>query len=272
MIPVPLLSLPQLLLLLLVPLLGGALTLGLLGRALYWRLARRGGIAEFFTRSTLALTALAVACNLWTGYLYYLSARLDREIALKTHYRESRSRFVLAQDFRYGELLIPKGSLIDRHDAFDNGEPQRPLGLRGLRAVRFPHPVQVAGVWAIAMEAYPARLELAHDQRIGPVLRFDREAEDGYGAWVTDASRPTLACRRGEVALFEAPSIDYDIAAEFSRPGPDGPAARFRPSQWTVRECESDRGPIEVPPAYTGPAPESAQAPVWGRLPVAAGD
>ncbi|GAB2460443.1 hypothetical protein GCM10027082_09040 [Comamonas humi] len=233
------------------------MTLWLLGRALYlWR-ARKGGVADFFTWPTVALAVLALACDVWTGYLLHMNAAIEREMALKAHYRESRRHFVLPQDFQYGELRIPKGSLIDRYDPYDNGTPE-PLGLRGLRTVRFPHPVQVAGVWAVAMQAHPGRLELAHDQNIGPVVHHGGGRLD---SWVVDTSRPTLDCRKGEVALFHVPLIDYDIQTEFGKPGPDGPAARFKPSQWRVTGCS--QGPIEVAPAYTGPAPESAQAPVW---------
>lgn len=173
---------------------------------------------------------------------------------------------MLPQDLQYGELLIPQGSLIDRYDPFDHGEPQRPLSLRGLRAVRFPHPVQVAGTWATAMEINPTRLELAHDQQIRPVAHFDRQAGDGYGAWVSDPARPDLDCQQSEYAWFHRPLIDYDIEAEFGQPEPDGPAARFRPSQWAVTHCESSWGPIELQPA--GPADAT---PVWGALPPNAG-
>ena len=131
------------------------------------------------------------------------------EIALKQHYKERRSHFVLSQDAQYGELLIPKGSLISRYDAFDNGESQVPFSLRGLQAVRFPHPVQVAGMWVTAME--PPRMELAWDQQIGPVMRFDPNEADGYGEWVYDTKRPTIACSRGDIVLLEIPLIDYDI-------------------------------------------------------------
>lgn len=265
MIPAPVFSSLQLVLLLLVPLIGGLLTLWLVGRALFFWLAHKGGMADFFRWPTLVLTALALVCDAWTGYLFSMHALQAREIEREVHYKESRRHFVLPQDFHYGELLIPKGSLIDRYDPFDNGEPHMPVALRGLQAVRFPHPVQVAGVWATAMEG--DRLELAHDQHIGPVVRFDGDAADGYGAWVLDASRPTLACRQGELALFEVPLIDYDIVAEFGKPEPDGPAARFKPSQWRVMECESGRGPIEVAPAYTGPAPKGAQGSVWESMP-----
>ncbi len=195
--------------------------------------------------------------------LLYKSYEFDREFALITYYRQSRQQFVLPQDFQYGELLIPKGSLINRYDAFDNGEPQRPLRMNRLDAVRFAHPVQIAGVWAIAMDGH--ELELDRDQRISPVFHFDRNVNGDYGAWVLDPTRPYLDCQKGQRARFNVPLIEYDIQAEFGKPEPDGPDARFKPSQWAVVEC-SNHGPIEVKPAYTEAGPKNAQSQVWGPL------
>ena len=182
---------------------------------------------------------MALICDLWAGYLFYMTESVKYEIALKQHYKERRSHFVLSQDAQYGELLIPKGSLISRYDAFDNGEPQVPFSLRGLQAVRFPHPVQVAGMWVTAME--PPRMELAWDQHVGPVMRFDPKEENGYGKWVYDTKRPTIACSRGDIVLLEIPLIDYDIQKEFGKPEPDGANARFRPSEWGFNNAKRSR-------------------------------
>ena len=130
----------------------------------------------------------------------------------------------------------------------------------GLDAVRFAHPVQVAGTWASAMNG--GVLELVRDQRIGPVFHFDDKAQDGYGGWVLDPSRPYLECKKGQQARFNVPLIDYDIVAEFGKPEPDGPAARFKPSQWAVTECFGAES-LEVKPAYTEEGPADAQAQVW---------
>jgi hypothetical protein len=269
MIPAPLFSIPQLLLLL-SPFLAMALGAGLLLHGLLWWLRHRHLAAaqrpRFWRPSTIALGLLVLAGGIWGLVLLWKMQQISHQVELRAHYRQSREQFVLPQDFQYGELVIPQGSLINKYDAFDNGEPQRPLGLRGLQSVRFPHAVQVAGVWATAMETSPARLELARDQKISPVFHFDREANDGYGAWVKDPRRSHLACKQGEHAWFEAPLIPYDIQAEFAKPGPDGPAARFKPSQWAVTRCESDWGPITVKPAYTDSGPKDAQAQVWGPL------
>jgi hypothetical protein len=156
--------------------------------------------------------------------------QIEEAVTLRAHYRESRQRFVLPEDFRYGEQLFPKGTLINRYDAFDNGERQRPLGLRGLSAARFTQPVQIAGAWVSAIGN--GELELARDQRLGPVFHFDPDAQPGYGAWVVDPKRPYLECRKGDIASLHVPLIDYDIQAEFLVGAPDGPEARYRPSQW----------------------------------------
>jgi len=254
MIPVQTFSVFALFLLFIAPLIGVVLTLGLLVKALlFWRKKSQKPV-RFFSQKTLFITLVALICDLWAGYLFYMSASVEYEIALKEHYKERRSHFVLSQDAQYGELLIPKGSLISRYDAFDNGEPQVPFSLRGLQAVRFPHPVQVAGMWVTAME--PPRMELAWDQQIGPVMRFDPNEADGYGEWVYDTKRPTIACSRGDIVLLEIPLIDHDIAKEFGKPEPDGAKARFCPSEWGVQQCEKGQGPIKVSPAYTGTAPK----------------
>ena len=271
MIPFAPWSALQLLMLLGVPLLGLGLTLYLLGvawRLQGWRRWQPGGTVppkrqfakRFFTPARCAVLGVAALCLVWTGWVAYTMARFQSDAELAAHYRASRRHFVLPQDFQYGELRIPRGSLIDRYDPFDNGEPQRPLGLAGLRAVRFAQPVQVAGVWATAMQVYPARLELAQDQAIRPVFHFDPQAS----AWVPDPQRSALPCPQGAQALFEVPLIEVDIVAEFGQPEPDGPQARFRPSQWAVTQCDN-QGLIEVAPAYAGPAPKGARADVWAH-------
>ena len=134
--------------------------------------------------------------------------------------REARKDFVLKQEFQYGELLIPVGSRIKRHDPFDEGEPERPLKLTGLMAVRFPQPLDVAGVSAIAFNTYPGIIELANDQTIQGVQ-----------------------CKKGNMAKFEVPSDPLDAIAEFGKEAPDGPKANFWPSQWRFIGC-ADGHPI----------------------------
>jgi hypothetical protein len=109
-------------------------------------------------------------------------------------------------------------------------------------------------------------LELARNQRLGPVFHFDPDAKPGYGAWVVDPKRPYLQCRKGDIASLHVPLIDYDIQAEFLVGAPDGPKARYRPSQWGFIDCQEGKPAIEVQPAYEGPAPPGAQLPVWGTL------
>ncbi|KAF1053274.1 MAG: hypothetical protein GAK43_01497 [Stenotrophomonas maltophilia] len=172
---------------------------------------------------------LLLLMDAFTVCLIYAGRQSAQEAETEAAYRESRQAFILPRDFQYGELLIPAGSQIERYDPFDTGKPDRPLKLSGLRNVRFAHPLRVAGVDAVAMEAYPGRLELAHDQTL-----------DGQH------------CAKGEVALFEVPLIEYDIEKEFGHEEPDGPAARFKPSQWRFRECERNR-PIKVQPPNPTP-------------------
>lgn len=47
--------------------------------------------------------------------------------------------------------------------------------------------------------------------------------------------------QKGGIAKYEVPLIDYDIVAEFGKEEPDGPDARFKPSQWKFLTC----GPMQ---------------------------
>ncbi len=241
-------------LLFIAPVIGVLLTVWLLGYIVFFVRKNKKKSTKFFSPKILFITVLVVICNLWMGYLFYDYKSFEYEFSLEQHYKESRSHFVLAQDYQYGELLIPKGSLISRSDPFDNGESRLPLSLRGLDAVRFPYPVKVAGIWVIAME--PPRLELARDQQIGPIIRFEANEKDAYGKWVYDKENPKIACFKGDLVLFDIPSIDYDIQKEFGKPEPDGSNARFRPSEWRVQQCE--KGQINISPAYTEIAPKKS--------------
>ncbi|GKT23216.1 hypothetical protein [Acidovorax sp. SUPP3334] len=232
------------------PLLGLVLTIALLGYGAYalwidlpqkWLLSRR---------ALLALCAVALLCDAWLGLRLYLSHSERQDWKNGAAYRASRERFALPQDFQYGELLIPAGSLINRQDPFDKGEPVRPLALHGLEAVRFSQPVLVAGVWASALQITPLRVELAQDQRIGPLYRYDSASQ----SWVPNKVVPALACKKGQIAVFQAPHIPYDVQAEVGKPAPDGPQARFMPSQWMFRNCEAGAR-IAVQPAHASTPP-----------------
>ena len=97
---------------------------------------------------------------------------------------------------------------------------------------------------ATALQVVPMRVELADNQRIGPVHRYDTATQ----TWVPNKVMPTLQCRKGQIALFQVPHIPYDLQAEVGKPPPDGPDARFAPSQWLFRGCENGR--VTVQAAY----------------------
>lgn len=196
-------------------------------------------------RKFIILSVFVVLCDAWFGYMLYLEYQIRSEIEERDYYRSLRKNFILTQDFQYGDLVLPAGSLVNRYDPHDTGKPERKLEMRGLNSVRFPQPILVAGVWANALEAFPGRIELAKDQNIGPVFDYVH----GKG-WIKDTIVSSVSCTKGQVAVFEVPLIDYDIQAEFVKGKPDGPAARFKPDQWQFLRCENT-GPIDVPP----PAP-----------------
>jgi len=185
---------------------------------------------------------LAVA-DLWAGLVAYQMHSTTLDIREKSANQAARADFILDRDFQYGELVVPAGSQIHRYDPFDNGEKDMPLALRGLRAVRFPRPVRVAGVTTDAMDVSGrAKLVLSEDQSIGPLFAYNK-----HGKLTRDGQPASVACKRGEIASFHVPSIPYDIEAEFAKPEPDGPDARFKPSQWQFLGCDADTR-IDLPP------------------------
>ncbi|MBP9640869.1 MAG: hypothetical protein KBE17_06745 [Acidovorax sp.] len=201
----------------------------------------------------IGMVVVAVLCNGWLGVRMYLSQSAQQAWHDSAAVRASRERFVLPQDFQYGELLVPAGSLINRTDPLDRGAPTSPLALHGLDAVRFPQPVVVAGVLVNAMQVLPMRLELAENQRIGPAYRYDTASQN----WVPNKVVPYLNCKKGQIATFQVPHIAYDVAAEVGKAPPDGPLARFAPSQWLFKACEA------APPVTVQEAAPVESAKVW---------
>jgi hypothetical protein len=238
----------------LIPLVGLVLATALLVYGVYARWINIPHKWLLTRRTVKVLLTVALLCNAWLGLRLYLSHSAQQSWQDTAAVRLSRERFVLPHDYVYGELTIPAGSLINRKDPFDKGEPARPLALHGLEAVRFAQPVLVAGVWASALQTVPMRVELAQDQRIGPLHRFDSASQ----SWVPNTVVPALVCKKGQIALFQVPHIAYDIQAELGKPAPDGAQARFLPSQWLFRNCEV--GPaIALEPAHGNSRVAAAQ-------------
>lgn len=208
----------------------------------------------------LIFTTIISGISAFALYEYY---SFGREFNESMHYKNSRRNFILPEDHLYGEIVFPKGTLIKRYDGSDNGEPDLPLSLGGLDAARFPYPIEIAGVKAVALETYPGRLELAEDQDIGGVHYYSSHAGD-YGGWVRDNTLSSVHCLKGDIALFEVPSRDSDLP-DYSAEGvywnyEDGANAHFKPSGWQFIQCEKNRT-IEVPPAYgSAEAMQIAQA------------
>ncbi len=249
MIFAPTLSLAGFLLLVVLPLLSIPCSLLLAG----YFLARRARVSHGAEVEPLspnargwwaALAVLCVMLDLWSGYVFYQSVRITQDVEARQRIKATRENFLLDRDFQYGELRLPRGSQIHRYDPFDDGTPDLPLALRGLRAARFPQPIEVARVWGQAMQVTGVvnRVELARDQVIGPRFAYNKQ-----GVLAHDDRTDSVACKQGQIARFDVPSIEYDIVAEFGKPEPDGPSARFKPSQWQFLGCD-DSGPITLPP------------------------
>lgn len=254
------------LLLLLLPWFTKVLLLVLAVRGLWWwwrgRQPTPGQRPRFWNTTNIVLSALAALGLLGSTAFFYTIASVKQSNESAHYYSQSRERFVLPRDFQYGELLIPQGSLINRY-GHDDGEPQAPLGLRGLEAVRFPKAVQVGNVWAAAVQTMPARMELAADQRLGPLYHFDAQANNGYGDWVPTTETPYVDCLRGDIASFHAPEPAFDVQAEITTGPPDGAQARFAPSTWRLTGCASGKAPLWIEPLRQLTPPAGADAPIW---------
>lgn len=236
-----------------VPALGVVITALLLIYGVYYRWVDVPQKWLLTPGAVAGMIVVAVLCNGWLGVKMYLSQSAQQAWHDSAAVRASRERFVLPQDFQYGELLIPAGSLVNRSDPFDRGDPTRPLALHGMDAVRFPQPVEVAGVQVIALQVLPMRMELADNQRIGPVYRYDTASQ----SWVPNKVVPYINCKKGQIATFQVPHIDYDVRAEVGKAPPDGPNARFAPSQWLFKTCEA------APPVTVQPAAPVEGGKVW---------
>lgn len=254
MIPIGPISLLFIILFVFIPLIGGVLTLILFAKAVIFWLKHKKLSVQFFSKKIIYLSVITLICDICAVCVFYFFTSIEYEFELKSYYKEQRSHFILSQDYQYGELLVPKGSLISRNDAFDNGEPQLPVSLRGLKAIRFPHPVKVAGIWIIAME--PPRLELAQDQYVIPVGRSNTGTTINQHHSKHHKQQSLVTCSRGDLVVVDIPSIEYDIIKEFGKPEPDGPNARFRPSEWIITDCEKGQGPIEVSPEFKESMPK----------------
>lgn len=111
-----------------VPALGVVLTAALLIYGVYYRWVDVPQKWLLTREALVALIVVAGLCDVWLGVRAYLSHTEKQTWQDSAAVRASRERFVLPQDFQYGELLIPAGSLINRTDPFDRGEPHRPPG------------------------------------------------------------------------------------------------------------------------------------------------
>lgn len=250
-----------------VPALGVVLTAALLIYGVYVRWVEVSQKWLLTRPALVALMATALLCNAWLGVRVYQSQNAKQAWQDSAALRASRERFVLPQDFQYGELLVPAGSLINRSDPFDRGERTRPLALYGMDAVRFPQPTEVAGVLANALQTLPMRVELAENKRMGPVYRYDNASQ----SWVPNKVVPYINCKKGQLATFQVPHIDYDVQAEVGKPPPDGANARFAPSQWLFKTCET-APPITVQPAPAGDAGTAWTIPAPAPTPAPAED
>jgi hypothetical protein len=239
-----------------IPSLGLVLSVGLLAYAAYRRFFDTGQQFVLAPQALWTLCTLALLCDLWMLVRPFLAQRQEQAQKSSATFSAARQKFKLPHDVLYGELLIPAGSLVNRMDPFDKGEAVRPVALHGLESIRFAQPVRIAGTWVNALQIQPLRLELAEDGPVGPVYRYDEATQ----SWRLNKVAPALQCRKGQHAIYQVPPIAYDVQAEVGKPAPDGPLARFRPSEWLFRNCEN--GPsIAVQPAHPQAAAALTAAP-----------
>lgn len=136
-----------------------------------------------------------------------------------------RSYLTLDEARPFGEIALPKGSWVNRQDPRLPGSENSPVTMNGVTAVRFPQPQNVAGVPIVAFEVLPPVMELASAHTF------------------TRPSGQTVRCEAGWLVTFFLPPDRPAVQWEEWQAGL--PAAAFRPSGWTFRECFSG-SPIAV--------------------------
>lgn len=97
--------------------------------------------------------------------------------------------FTLERPVAWGDVTLPAGSHVQRDLPQDEaGNADGPPDLRGLREVRFPHPVRIGAMWVGAMSVYgQVALELARPHR-----------------FAAHGGKPAQECEAGLAALFNA--------------------------------------------------------------------
>lgn len=195
---------------------------------------------------------LTLLFNSFNAYIIYAIAKMEYEDHKIKKHKDKRSRLVLSESVKIDEFTFPKGTLVNLHDVYDEGdEIGPPFNLSGLRRARFTHPVKIAGIWTHAYEyqrSYAIRLELSKDQIIGPIVRNSLQyASSPHETRHGETS--TVLCKQGQIARFKLPQdyypdTRYSIENWNTRPDPV-----FKPSLWILEECQ-DNGPIVVDPAY----------------------
>lgn len=135
----------------------------------------------------------------------------------KTYAQQDRLRHLtLQQDTPFGEVVLPKGSHVERElpEPLDI-EGQAP-NLRGLRHVRFAQPTSIHGVWVHAISTYPPLLELAQPHQFAALN-----------------GQPAQDCKAGEIAQFK---LSGDAMASLQNLHLQPPES-FEPSRWLFDTC-----------------------------------
>lgn len=151
------------------------------------------------------------------------------------------SLFYARQDYQYGSVTFPKGTLVYR-DAYAARDSDK-IGLSGLKSARFAEPIMMRNIPVYAIEIYPLRVELAEDTAIGPVYQLQYEAESNKMIWVENAVVPNMTCQKGDVALFIDVSEETNDTQWNKKDGVD---AHFVPEEWQFVKCETNYQ-IKVP-------------------------
>lgn len=191
-----------------------------------WRFvrAKQGKPRKPLSALVQVIVVLLSLYPIWMGVMYleiwYGQYRSDQAYKAETIRRFTE----LDQTTRFGEMLIPAGSLINRGDPDHFRHLAHRDPLLNLETVRFNAPTSVAGVLAYAMsiEGSSLTLELAQEYQLS-------------------SSELSRRCLVGDILLFPYPERRI---SEEQRITP--PYTWFSPSDWEPRTCFDSTSGIMV--------------------------
>lgn len=211
-------------------------------KILFEKVVKKTPIQRFLSKKMKHILIAFLILNTWNSCVIYIFWKTADTINTSIENKEKRRRFILPTDYVYDGFVFPKGTLINSNNVHDNGERYRYLTLTELEQARFPRPVKIAGVWANSIRIssdYVFLVQLAKDQEISPVYESDKKGE-----YTIDPSRPSLFCKKNQIAQYTVNSDYYPHSDYTEEDWHTLEDERFEPKLWLFKGCFS------APPIY----------------------